>query len=217
MEHQLCHSASHSLSQRKDSDSEISEFCLQTEEANNTSGDGDSSEDSFPSLSFSRRLGPQSPHCVLHGRHNGPLVRLIVSRMHVKTRRLKPFFVAFWQSRGADLHPEDTVMVFWSFDEMVCLHSLHFLHGTLFTCSEIPLVTWLAAGYVDVEAGLVDPHVNLGTGLMTRHLIARAGSVRVRKKWDENMKLAHSNYNVRKNDSNVQKISCGKNKATSYV
>lgn len=95
VEHHLCHPSSHLLSQRKDSDSEITEFCLRTEEANNTSGDGDSSEDSFPSLSFSRRLGPQSPHCVLRGRHNGPLVRLIVSRMHVKTRRLKPFFVAF--------------------------------------------------------------------------------------------------------------------------
>lgn len=121
--HHLCHPSSHSLSQRKDSDSEITEFCPRTEEANNTSGDGDSSEDSFPSLSFSRRLGPQSAHCVLRGRHNEPLVRLIVSGMHVKTRRLKPLFVAFWQSRGADLHPEDSVTVFWLSDEMVCLHS----------------------------------------------------------------------------------------------
>lgn len=123
VEHHLCHPSSHLLSQRKDSDSEITEFCPRTEEANNTSGDGDSSEDSFPSLPFSRRLGPQSPHCVLRGRHNGALVRLIMSGMHVKTWSLKPLFVAFWQSRGADLHPEDSVMVFWSFDEMVRLHS----------------------------------------------------------------------------------------------
>lgn len=143
VEHHLCHPSSHLLSQRKDSDSEITEFCPRTEEANNTNDDGDSSKDSFPFLSFSRRLGPQSVHCVLRGWHNGPLMRLIVSGMHVKTRRLNPLFVAFWQSRGADLHPEDSVTVFWSLDKMVCLHSYT---SYVAHCSLVLSYLWLAAG-----------------------------------------------------------------------
>lgn len=154
-----------------DSDSEITEFCPRTEEANNTSGDGDSSEDSFPSLSFSRCLGPQSAHCVLRGRHNGPLVRLIVSGMHLKTRHLKPLFVAFWQSRGADLHPEDSVTVSLVIRWNGVSAFLHVLRATLLACSELPLVTCSVARDVDVEAGLCDLHVNLGTGqtILTVH------------------------------------------------